>query len=210
MQGLIDWFAKGGVFMYPLLFCAVLGFAYLIERIITHARLRVDPQDFAEELIDVFKKDGASTAIEYCLQFPSPAAHVLRAAIERYKEMDKKSKDIREELEDVMTRFATRELAFLDRGMLIIGAICTVAPLIGFLGTVSGMIHAFDAIALAGTVEATLVASGISEALITTEAGLIIAVPLALGHALFTQKTNAFTDSMEEAAAALTDVLVEA
>ena len=109
-----------------------------------------------------------------------------------------------------MTRFATRELAFLDRGMLIIAAVCTVAPLIGFLGTVSGMIHAFDAIALAGTVEATLVASGISEALITTEAGLMIAVPLALGHALFTQKTNAFTDSMEEAAAALTDVLVEA
>jgi biopolymer transport protein ExbB len=208
MQGLLEWFEKGGVFMWPLLICAIIGFAYLIERIMTFARLRVDPQDFAEELIDVFRKDGASTAIEYCRQFPSPAAHIFGPVIERYKEMDKKAKD-RTLLEESMTRHATRELAFLDRGMLILSAVCTVAPLLGFLGTVSGMIHAFDAIALAGTVEATLVASGISEALITTEAGLAIAIPIALAHALFTQRINNFTNSMEEGASAVLDVLLE-
>jgi biopolymer transport protein ExbB len=208
MQAAIDLFIRGKWAMWPLLFCAIVGFAYIIERFITFSRLRVDPKDFAEELIDIFKKDGASTAIEFCRQFPSPAAHIFEPVIERYKE-DKKSKD-RGILEEVMSRFATRELAFLDRGMLILAALANIAPLIGFLGTVSGMIRAFDAIALAGTVEATLVASGISEALITTAAGLIIAIPISMAHAFYTQKINAFTNSMEEAASALMDTILEA
>jgi biopolymer transport protein ExbB len=208
MQAAIDLFIRGKWAMWPLLFCAIVGFAYIIERFITFSRLRVDPIDFAEELIDIFKKDGASTAIEFCRQFPSPAAHIFEPVIERYKE-DKKSKD-RGILEEVITRFATRELAFLDRGMLILAALANIAPMIGFLGTVSGMIRAFDAIALAGTVEATLVASGISEALITTATGLIIAIPISMAHAFYTQKVNAFTNSMEEAASALLDTLLEA
>jgi biopolymer transport protein ExbB len=208
MQAAVDLFIRGKWAMWPLLLCAIVGLAYIIERFITFSRLRVDPIDFAEELIDIFNKDGASTAIEFCRQFPSPAAHIFEPLIERYKE-DKKSKD-RGVLEEVITRFATRELAFLDRGMLILAALANIAPMIGFLGTVSGMIRAFDAIALAGTVEATLVASGISEALITTATGLIIAIPISMAHAFYTQKINAFTNSMEEAASALLDTLLEA
>ncbi len=209
MQGAIELFQQGKWAMWPLLFCAIIGFAYIIERVITFARLRVDPEDFAEELIEVFKKDGASTAIEYCRQFPSPASRVLGPVIEKYKEHDKKSKD-KQVFEEVMTRYATAELAFLDRGMLILASITNIAPMIGFLGTVSGMINAFTAIALAGTVEATLVASGISEALITTAAGLSIAIPISGAHAFFTQKVNSFARSMEEAAATLMDALLEA
>jgi len=169
--------------------------------------LRLDPEDFAEELIEIFKKDGASTALEYCRQFPSPAARVFGPAIEKYK--DKKSKD-KQVFEEVMTRYATRELAFLDRGMLILAALANIAPMLGFLGTVSGMINAFNSIALAGTVEATLVAAGISEALITTATGLALAIPISGAHAFFSQKVNGYTRSMEEAAAALMDALLEA
>ena len=207
MQGAIGFFQAGKWAMWPLLFCAIIGFAYIIERMITFARLRVDPEDFAEELIEIFKKDGASTALEYCRQFPSPAARVFGPTIEKYK--DKKSKD-KQVFEEVMTRYATRELAFLDRGMLILASLANIAPMLGFLGTVSGMINAFNAIALAGTVEATLVASGISEALITTATGLALAIPISGAHAFFTQKVNGFTRSMEEGAAALMDALLEA
>lgn len=209
MQAAIELFLRGKWAMWPLLFCAIVGFAYIIERFITFARLRIDPEDFAEELIEVFKKDGASTALEYCRQFPSPAARVFGPAIEKYKELDKKTKD-KQVFEEVMTRYATRELAFLDRGMLILASLANIAPMIGFLGTVSGMINAFDAIALAGTVEATLVAAGISEALITTATGLCLAIPISGAHAFFSQKVNGYTRSMEEAAAALMDALLEA
>jgi biopolymer transport protein ExbB len=207
MQGAIEFFDMGGWAMYPLLFCAIIGFAYVIERMITFARLRVDPEDFAEELVEVFRKDGASTASEYCHQMPSPAARVFGPVIEKYKE-GKKSKD-KEVFEEVMTRYATRELAFLDRGMLILASLANIAPMLGFLGTVSGMINAFNAIALAGTVEATLVASGISEALVTTATGLALAIPISGAHAFFTQKVNGFTRSMEEGAATLMDALLE-
>ncbi len=207
MQGAIEFFQQGKWAMWPLLFCAIIGFAYIIERLITFARLRLDPEDFAEELIEIFKKDGASTALEYCRQFPSPAARVFGPAIEKYK--DKKSKD-KQVFEEVMTRYATRELAFLDRGMLILASLANIAPMLGFLGTVSGMINAFNSIALAGTVEATLVAAGISEALITTATGLSLAIPISGAHAFFSQKVNGYTRSMEEAAAALMDALLEA
>ncbi|MEO0293824.1 MAG: MotA/TolQ/ExbB proton channel family protein [candidate division WOR-3 bacterium] len=209
MQAAIDFFVRGRWAMWPLLFCAIIGVAYIIERLITFARLRVDPQDLVEELIDIFKKDGASTAVEFCRQNPSPAARIFGPTIEKYKELAKKTKE-KEVLEEVITRYATRELAFLDRGMLILAALTNITPMIGFLGTVSGMINAFDAIALAGTVEATLVASGISEALITTAAGLSLAIPFSMAHAFFTQKINAYTNSMEEASASLMDFLLEA
>jgi biopolymer transport protein ExbB len=208
MQGAIEFFKTGGWAMWPLLFCALLGFTYIIERMITFARLRVDPEDFAEELVEIFKKDGASTASEYCFQVPSPAARVFGPVIEKYKEQGKKTKD-KEVYEEVMTRYATRELAFLDRGMLILASLANIAPMLGFLGTVSGMINAFNAIALAGTVEATLVASGISEALVTTATGLSLAIPISGAHAFFTQKVNGFTRSMEEGAATLMDALLE-
>lgn len=207
MQGAIEFFDMGGWAMYPLLFCAIIGFAYVIERMITFARLRIDPEDFAEELAEIFKKDGASTAGEYCHRTSSPAARVFGPVIEKYKE-GKKSKD-KEVFEEVMTRYATRELAFLDRGMLILASLANIAPMLGFLGTVSGMINAFNAIALAGTVEATLVASGISEALVTTATGLALAIPISGAHAFFTQKVNGFTRSMEEGAATLMDALLE-
>jgi biopolymer transport protein ExbB len=208
MQGAIEFFDMGGWAMWPLLICALLGFTYIIERMITFARLRVDPEDFAEELVEIFKKDGASTASEYCHQVPSPAARVFGPVIEKYKEQGKKTKD-KEVYEEVMTRYATRELAFLDRGMLVLASLANIAPMLGFLGTVSGMINAFNAIALAGTVEATLVASGISEALVTTATGLSLAIPISGAHAFFTQKVNGFTRSMEEGAATLMDALLE-
>ncbi len=113
-------------------------------------------------------------------------------------------------LEEALSAAATTELVFLDRGMAVLSAVTTLSPMLGFLGTVSGMIRAFNAIALAGTVEPTLVASGISEALITTQFGLIVAVPTAAAHTYFSQKVNAYARSMEEAASLIIETLMEA
>jgi len=110
---------------------------------------------------------------------------------------------------DRTTRSAAIELAFLDRGMALLGGLTTVAPFLGFLGTVMGMITAFAAIAMAGEVEPTVVASGISTALITTKWGLIIATPLAIIRILLAGKVDGYTRDMEEAASSLIDYLIE-
>ncbi len=206
MRAAVDFFIRGSWAMWPLLLSAIIGFSYIIERFITFFRARIDPEAFTSDLLKRFKEDGASAAISYCRRVRSPVARVLQPVLEKYVAIGKN----KEVLEDTLTRVAIRELAFLDRGMLVLASVSNIAPMLGFLGTVSGMIKAFTAIALAGTVEPTLVASGISEALITTATGLALAIPISGAHAFFTQRVNAYTRSMEEASAALMDLLLEA
>jgi len=206
MHAAVDFFIRGSWAMWPLLVSAIIGFSYIIERFITFFRAKIDPEAFASDLLKRFKEDGASAAINYCRRVRSPVARVLQPVLEKYVAIGKD----REVLEETLTRVAIRELAFLDRGMLVLASVSNIAPMLGFLGTVSGMIRAFTAIALAGTVEPTLVASGISEALITTATGLALAIPISGAHAFFTQRVNTYTRSMEEASAALMDLLMEA
>jgi biopolymer transport protein ExbB len=101
------------------------------------------------------------------------------------------------------------EMSFLERGLVALATIANVAPLLGFLGTVSGMISAFAAIAAAEQVSAKLVAKGIQEALITTATGLIIAVPVTIAHSFFVSQIDRFIIEMEEASAELVDELLE-
>jgi len=100
-------------------------------------------------------------------------------------------------------------MSFLERGLVALATVANVAPLIGFLGTVSGMISAFAAIASAEQVSAKLVARGIQEALITTATGLIIAVPVTIAHSFFVASIDRFIIEMEEASAELVDELLD-
>ena len=100
-------------------------------------------------------------------------------------------------------------MSFLERGLVWIATVANIAPMLGFLGTVSGMINAFDSIALAGEIEPTLVASGISEALITTAAGLTIAIPTQAAYNYFVTRIDRFILDMEEASTELVDTLIE-
>jgi biopolymer transport protein ExbB len=110
-------------------------------------------------------------------------------------------------VEKAITTAGTIEMAFLERGLIWISSVSTIAPLIGFLGTVSGMINAFEAIATSDTVNAQLVAAGISEALITTATGLVIAIPTSIGFNYFVSTIDRFVIEMEEASSELVDEL---
>jgi biopolymer transport protein ExbB len=112
-------------------------------------------------------------------------------------------------VEKAIESAGTIEMAFLQRGLIILASIANVAPLLGFLGTVSGMIHAFEAIAAAEQVSAKLVATGISEALITTATGLMIAIPVQLMNNFFISRIDRFVLEMEEASIELVDTLVD-
>jgi len=193
----------GGFVMWFLLICAVIGVAIIIERLYSlFIRARLNPRTFLDKLIKIIDAQGVKGGIALCNNTAAPVAKVLRAVLDKAD----KGKDA---MEEMVTRSAAIELAFLDRGMSLLGGLTTVAPFLGFLGTVMGMITAFAAIALAGEVEPTVVASGISTALITTKWGLIIATPLAIVHILFASKTDGYTRDMEEAASGLIDYLIE-
>lgn len=200
---MIQYFYQGGWAMYPLLACAIIGVMYILERFYTMMiRARLSPRRFLGELRMTLREQGVSGAIALCDQKPSPVAKVLRAGLERQG----RGKEL---IEEALSNAASTELAFLDRGMLVLAAIANVAPLLGFLGTVVGMIVAFNAIKQLGEVDPVAVADGISIALITTATGLIVAIPIALFHVFFTNAINRYTRDMEEAANALVETMME-
>jgi len=198
----IQEFKDGGDIMWFLLACAVGGIALSIERAYTLTfRLRLNVKRFGQELMDTIGKSGVKAGIDLCNSTKSPAARVLAAALEKVDQ----GKTV---VEDSIVRTGASELAFLDRGMPLIAGLTTVAPFFGFLGTVTGMISAFKAVAAVGEVEATVVASGIAEALITTKWGLVIASPLAIVYILFQGRVNGYLRDMETASGELVDFLM--
>ncbi len=203
MQGLVDYFQKGGGMMWLLLAVAILATIIILERLFTlYIKARTSPVKLVEKVIDLITNESLDSALEFLAKHKSPVAKVLLAGLSK---VDRG----RAVVEEAMTLKASSELAFLDRGMIYLSASATVAPILGFLGTVTGMIKAFQAIALAGEVEPTLVASGISEALITTATGLLIAAPVAIFYAMFSSKINGYTRDMEEASNMLLEYLLE-
>ncbi len=203
MQGLVEYFQKGGGMMWLLLAVAILATIIILERLFTlYIKARTSPVKLVEKVIDLITNESLDSALEFLAKHKSPVAKVLLAGLSKVERG-------RAVVEEAMALKASTELAFLDRGMIYLSAAATVAPILGFLGTVTGMIKAFQAIALAGEVEPTLVASGISEALITTATGLLIAAPVAIFYAMFSSKINGYTRDMEEASNMLLEYLLE-
>jgi biopolymer transport protein ExbB len=203
MATLIDYWNKGGTVMWGLLVLAIIGLAFIIERLISlFIKMKGDPRVYFETVIKKIEAQGIDAALAYLRNEKNPIAKILEAGLEK---VDKG----RIVVEEAMTAKAASEFGFLDRGMIYLQAVATLAPILGFLGTVTGMIRAFNAIAAAGEVEPTIVAAGISEALITTATGLFIAAPVALFYALFADRINNFSRAMEETSNAFIDYLVE-
>ncbi len=200
---MIELFIKGGRVMYALLVVSLIALAFIIERAITLLiKARLNPLKFVERLKQVIEEEGIEAAKELCDKTPQPVAKILGAGLAKVK----LGKEV---VEESISAAGAVELAFLDRGMIWLSMASTLAPILGFLGTVTGMISAFDAIAKAGEVEPTIVASGISEALITTASGLAIAAPVVLFHTLYSAVINRYARDMEEAASVLVDFLLE-
>ncbi len=199
---MIQEFKDGGGMMWFLLACAVMGLALTLERLFTLTlRLPLNVKRFSRQLVETIDKQGVKAGIELCNKTPSPAARVLAAALAK---VDRG----KTAMEDAIVLAGATELAFLDRGMALIAGLTTVAPFFGFLGTVTGMIGAFKAVAAVGEVDATVVASGIAEALITTKWGLMVAAPLAIVHILFQGRVNGYLRDMETASSELLDFLI--
>ncbi|MCD6335577.1 MAG: MotA/TolQ/ExbB proton channel family protein [Candidatus Latescibacteria bacterium] len=199
---MVELFNKGGPFMWPLLAALVIGIAFILERLWTLTRASINAKQFFVQVDEALRGGGVEAAAKICSNTRGPVASVLHAGLLRAQRG-------LAHVEKAIETSGSIEMAFLERGMVWLATIASIAPLIGFLGTVSGMIKAFEAIALAGDVEPSLVASGISEALITTAAGLAIAIPIQAFHNYFVSRIDKIVVDMEESSAAFVDTLVE-
>jgi biopolymer transport protein ExbB len=201
-SGLGDWYIRGGVFMHPLLGCSIAGAVFIIERIYTLNRARVDTKKLMDRVLQALQTEGVEAGLRVCEETRGPIAAVLHAGLMRAAYGPDA---VREAIETA----GAIEVSFLERGLVVIATASTIAPMFGFLGTVSGMMNAFAAIAAAEQVSAKIVASGIEEALITTIAGLCIAIPCTMGHSYCIGMIDRFVLEMEESSANLVNELVQ-
>jgi len=197
---LIDTFIAGGIFMWPLLLSALVGIAITVERFLSYKKIQIDLGDFLEKIGGFIRKGDIKGAEDLCSRTRGPVPSIMQAGLSR-------SDKGLETVERAVNTAGAIEMSFLEKGIVGLASVTSIAPMLGFLGTVSGMIHAFAAIAAAKNVEASLVASGISEALITTAAGLMIAIPIQMAHNYFIGKVGKYVVEMEEASIFLLDKL---
>jgi biopolymer transport protein ExbB len=191
--GLIQLFHDGGFMMYPLLLASLLGLGVIIAKLYILWVARRDTNRVFTDVIELARSGRLDEALAYLEKTPGPVAAILLSGLNRIRER-RAGRDI----EQAMATTGKIELGFLERGMVVLATVATVAPLMGFLGTVMGMIEAFAAIELAGQVEATLVASGIKIALITTAAGLMIAIPINIFYNAFVSRIDKLIIDMEQ------------
>ncbi|WP_425391822.1 MotA/TolQ/ExbB proton channel family protein [Ekhidna sp.] len=196
-------FIDGGpTFMGIVLACLILGLAIAIERIIHLNMASTNTKKLLADVEDALNAGGADAAKEVCRNTRGPVASIFTQGLMRMSEGV-------EMVEKSIIAYGSVEMGKLERGMIWISLFISLAPMLGFMGTVIGMIEAFDAIAEAGDVSPALVASGIKVALLTTVGGLIVAVILQLFYNYLVSKVDSIVNSMEDASISLVDLLVK-
>lgn len=199
---MVSFLLKGGIMMYPLFIASIVIVAIIIERLVYFHKTVVDEQELFVKVKDKLRSDGAEAAIAYCEKIGGPVAVILKAGLQQYG-------SDREKIEDSFEREALIEVPRLKRFLPALNTIGSVSTLIGFTGTVLGMIKAFNSIAVAGTTSPGIVAGGIAEALTTTAAGLVIAIPALIFYHYFSHKVDGILLEVEKASRNLMDVMEE-
>jgi len=189
-----------GFMRWPLGLCVVIGVLVIIWKFFSLMAKSTSTRKILREVDELLVGQRIDEALELTRESNSPAANILYAGLERHEEgTDRVMKAIENQ--------GLIELSKLERGLVVLATLTNIAPLLGFLGTVIGMIIAFQSIEAAGEVEATLVAGGIKVALLTTAAGLTIAIPVSIAHNYFVSRIDSLVIDMEESAQKMIDTL---
>jgi len=202
-RNLLQMFHDGGLMMYPIALCSFVLTVFSFERFISLRSGRVIPRPFVKRLIEQLHQQQIDRegALELCERNPSPIAAILTAAVKKYGRPAV-------EVEQAVLDAGERECNLLRRNMRLLNAISNVSPLLGLLGTVLGMIQAFNDIASAQAMgRPDLLAGGISQALLTTAAGLLVAIPAYLIYMFFLGRTDKLVMEMDSYAQKLVEVV---
>ena len=199
---MVELFGKGGPFMWPILAILIAGLVLIGERLYSLLSIQKWGEGFASDVTNQLESSGALEAQTMCEQGKGPISNLLLTGLENLE----KSPD---GLEKAIDTRANVEMSFLEKNMTWIALCIAIAPMLGFLGTVWGMVGAFERIAIEDNISASIVAVGISEALLTTAFGLVVAVILQVlqnavlytidNHVVAMQKSvNSFLESIEK------------
>ncbi len=202
-QALKEKFIEGGVpFMWPILICMILGLAISIERIITLNLATTNTTKLLTKIEDALAKGGIEAAKDVTKNTKGPVASIFTQGLMRSSEgIDMVEKSI--------VSYGGVEMARLERGLIWISLFISLGPMLGFFGTVVGMVQAFDAIEAAGDISPNVVAGGMKVALITTVGGLIVGMVLQVLYNYLVSKIDGLVNSMEDASITLVDILVK-
>jgi len=205
-SGALNWlsekFTAGGIFMWPILFSLILGLAFCFERVWTLVRSKTNTKKFIVNVRRALDEGGLEAAKELCANTRGPVASVFHAGLLRADEG-------LEAAEKAIIAYGGIEMGFLEKNMIWISFFITIAPMLGFTGTVQGMITAFDAIKEAAQISPAVVADGISVALLTTLFGLVVAMILQFFYNYLVSVIDSLVGDMEEASVELIDALYE-
>ena len=199
---IIALYLKGGIMMWPILLLLLIGVAVIIERLWYMHRIKLDTAEFMRDIRQAVLKKNIKQAVEMCEQYRGPIATLLKAGLLRYGRPT-------EEIEHAIENAAIHEVGQLEKRLAWLATGANISPMFGFLGTVTGMIKSFDKLAAVGLGNPAAVAKGISEALITTAAGLIVAIPLQIAYNYFIQRVSAFVRDMEISSGMLMETVRE-
>lgn len=199
-----EWMQKGGPIMYLIALTSVIGFAVVIERLYHLYRARIDTKKFMEGISGALRRNRVIEAIEMCDQTPGPIASILKAGILKH---DRPKQEIKESIEEA----GLHEIPRLEKNLGVLGTVANIAPLLGLLGTVTGMVKAFQVVQQkAGALNPVSpgdLAGGIWEALLTTVFGLIVAIPAIVAYNYLVTKVDSFVLEMESSATELINLL---
>lgn len=197
-----DTLVAGGVVMIPIGICSVIALATFLERLWSLRRNRIVPRALVVEVIELIRQDRFEDAITLCRKEPSTISRVLEVAL---MARDLPRAQVKERVEEI----GRREAAELERFVPILGTIASIAPLLGLLGTVGGMIDTFAVIQVDGAGNVASLAGGISEALITTFAGLLVGIPTLVANRFVLARVDALVIDLEEVALGVVNQLTQ-
>jgi biopolymer transport protein ExbB len=197
---LLEIFQSGGWLMVPILLCSIVAAAICVERLWSLQRSRIVPKNLLAQIWSALKTSDLDSQKLRELRGNSPLGQILAAGIANAK----RGRDI---MKEAMEEAASQVSHDLQRYMTTLGIIASISPLLGLLGTVVGMIQVFTALMLEGAGNANVLAGGISQALITTAAGLSVAIPALMFHRFFLRRIDELMISMEQEAVKLAEIL---
>ena len=199
---MVQYFHDGGDFMWPILISLIFGLGFTLERIYSLLVSGIDSKKFFEDITNALDSGGPEAAVELCEQTKGPISAIFYAGLSRMNRG-------LSEVEKAIQNAGAIEMAFLEKNMIWLNAVITIAPMLGFTGTVLGMIAAFDAIKAANDISPAVVAGGISQALLTTAFGLIVAMIIQTFQNLFVSRIDKLVLDMEEQSINIIDHLYE-
>ena len=199
---MVYYFLEGGAFMWPILLTLVFGLGFVLERAYSLMMSGVNSDSFFEAVTTSIDQDGPEAAKKICRKTDGPVAAIFHAGLSK---LDRGH----DEAEKAIQNAGGLEMAFLEKNMIWLNAVITISPMLGFTGTVVGMIAAFDAIKAANDISPAVVAGGISQALLTTAFGLIVAMIIQTFQNVFVARIDKLVLDMEEQSIKILDFLHE-